>query len=76
MMCRSAILLLWGIAWDVPAFAGTPALKMPLKAKRSVVFDWTGFYLGGHFGYGTGSFGPGTNPSLCRARSFRTVSPA
>jgi len=36
---------------------------MPLKAPalRSV-YDWTGFYVGGHFGYGGGSLGPGTNP--------------
>jgi high affinity Mn2+ porin len=26
------------------------------------VYNWTGFYLGGHVGYGGGSFGPGTNP--------------
>jgi high affinity Mn2+ porin len=36
---------------------------MPLKAPalRSV-YEWTGFYVGGHFGYGGGSLGPGTNP--------------
>ena len=39
------------------------AADMPLKAPalRSV-YDWTGFYVGGHFGYGGGSLGPGTNP--------------
>lgn len=26
------------------------------------VYNWTGFYLGGHVGYGGGSFGRGTNP--------------
>ena len=26
------------------------------------IFSWTGFYVGGHVGYGGGSFGPGTNP--------------
>jgi high affinity Mn2+ porin len=36
---------------------------MPLKAPAyRAVYDWTGFYLGGHVGYGGGSFGPGTNP--------------
>jgi len=36
---------------------------MPLKAAHaSPVYDWSGFYLGGHAGYGGGSFGPGTNP--------------
>src|ERR1700760_5183215 len=46
------------------AGAGTAhAANMPLKAPalRSV-YDWTGFYVGGHFGYGGGSLGPGTNP--------------
>lgn len=38
------------------------AADLPLKAPalRSV-YDWTGFYAGGHFGYGDASFGPGTN---------------
>ena len=46
-----------------PAVAGDiPAKALPLKAKAaSVVYDWTGFYVGGHFGYGGGSLGPGTN---------------
>ncbi|MGZ3409161.1 MAG: carbohydrate porin [Xanthobacteraceae bacterium] len=25
-------------------------------------YSWTGLYIGGHFGYGTGSFGPGAHP--------------
>ncbi len=28
-----------------------------------VAYSWTGWYAGGHFGYGGGSFGPGTNPA-------------
>src|SRR6202171_6111973 len=44
------------IASDLPT-------RLPLKAPvRSVIYDWTGFYLGGHVGYGGGSFGPGTDP--------------
>jgi high affinity Mn2+ porin len=27
-------------------------------------YSWTGGYIGGHFGYGTGTFGPATNPLL------------
>src|SRR3981189_33203 len=39
------------------------AADMPLKAPVfKAVYNWTGFYLGGHVGYGGGSFGPGTNP--------------
>ncbi|MFT4118750.1 carbohydrate porin [Bradyrhizobium sp.] len=39
------------------------AADLPLKATAArSVYDWTGFYVGGHFGYGGGSFGPGTNP--------------
>ena len=35
------------------------AVKAPIPAS---IDDWTGFYVGGHFGYGDASFGPGTNP--------------
>jgi high affinity Mn2+ porin len=39
------------------------AADLPLKAPAlTAVYDWTGFYLGGHVGYGGGSLGPGTNP--------------
>jgi high affinity Mn2+ porin len=62
MKRKSAIVLLWAFAWDVPAFGADATLKVPAKAASSAVFDWTGFYLGGHVGYGGGSFGPGTNP--------------
>jgi high affinity Mn2+ porin len=41
-----------GFAADLPVKA--PVLKS--------IYDWTGFYAGGHFGYGDASFGPGTNP--------------
>ena len=38
------------------------AADMPLKAPAlQSVYDWTGFYVGGHFGYDGGSLGPGTN---------------
>jgi high affinity Mn2+ porin len=40
------------------------AADLPLKAPAlKTVYDWTGFYLGGHVGYGGGSLGPGTNPA-------------
>ncbi len=41
----------------------TVAADLPLKAPAlQTVYDWTGFYIGGHVGYGGGSLGPGTNP--------------
>lgn len=50
-----------GAAWADVASGADAA--MPLKAVRAApVFDWSGLYLGGHVGYGGGSFGPGTNP--------------
>jgi high affinity Mn2+ porin len=41
-------------------------VKTPVRA----IYDWTGFYVGGHFGYGTGAFGPNTNPILNQAVMF------
>ncbi len=41
-------------------------VKTPVRA----VYDWTGFYVGGHFGYGDGSLGPNTNPILGQAVVF------
>jgi len=39
------------------------AADLPLKAPAlKAIYDWTGFYVGGHVGYGGGSFGPDTNP--------------
>ena len=44
-----------------PANAG--GASIPTKAP-ALAYDWTGAYVGGHFGYGGGSFGAGTNPVL------------
>jgi high affinity Mn2+ porin len=44
---------------DAPAAAADMPVKAPVF---KAVYDWTGFYLGGHVGYGGGSLGPGTNP--------------
>lgn len=39
-----------------PAVAADPSATMPLKALATpAASDWTGFYLGGHFGYATGT---------------------
>ena len=38
------------------------AADLPVKAPAiRAVYDWTGFYFGGHFGYSGGSLGPDTN---------------
>lgn len=47
------------LALESPAGAADMRVKAPLPP---ALYDWTGFYLGGHVGYGSGSFGPGTNP--------------
>lgn len=47
------------LALGAPAFAADLKLKAPLLQPA---FDWSGFYIGGHVGYGGGTFGPGTNP--------------
>ncbi len=53
-----------GLGFSVLACDGAAfAADLPLKAPAlKTVYDWTGFYLGGHVGYGGGSLGPGTNP--------------
>jgi high affinity Mn2+ porin len=37
------------------------------RAAPRVVYDWSGYYIGVHFGYGGGGFGPNTNPILGQA---------
>jgi high affinity Mn2+ porin len=55
----SAGLGLGMLALADPAFAA----DMPVKAPALQTLDnWTGFYIGGHFGYGGGSLGADTNP--------------
>jgi len=53
------------LALAKPAAAAEATWKpLPLKGKAAVrqAYDWTGLYIGGHFGYGGGSLGPDTNP--------------
>jgi high affinity Mn2+ porin len=58
---------LGALALDGSARAADLPVRMPLKAQRlQPVYDWSGFYLGGHFGYGGGGFGSGTNPVLAQ----------
>jgi high affinity Mn2+ porin len=52
------------LACDGATFAADLPLKAPaFKAPAfKAVYDWTGFYLGGHVGYGGGGLGPGSHP--------------
>lgn len=34
----------------------------PIKSPSKAIYDWTGFYVGGHMGYGEAGFGAGSNP--------------
>ena len=51
------------LATGSSAWGAEPTSGVLTKASSArAVYNWTGFYLGGHVGYGGGSFGPGTNP--------------
>ena len=58
-------------AADLPRKA--PAFKAPLL---KAVYDWTGFYVGGHFGYGLAALVPTPTRFRCKARCCRTAPPA
>src|SRR3954467_6076227 len=52
--CLLAGIALGAFAVEAPARAAD--IKLPVKAPYlQPVFDWTGFYIGGHTGYGRGS---------------------
>jgi high affinity Mn2+ porin len=54
-----------GLGAASSASAADAPKMMPVKAApASSHDDWSGFYVGGHFGYGGGGFGSGTNPAL------------
>ena len=42
--------------------AALTSLALAGSVTAAFAYDWTGLYIGGHFGYGTGTFGTGTNP--------------
>jgi high affinity Mn2+ porin len=65
--CAFAGIGLGALVLATPATAADIAFKAP--ALQSV-YDWTGFYIGGHFGYGGGGLGPGTNPVLEQSGIF------
>src|SRR5882757_2045942 len=52
--CLLAGIALGAFACDAPARAAD--IRLPVKAPYlQPVFDWTGFYIGGHTGYGRGA---------------------
>ena len=54
--------LVAGLALGALLDGSAVAADLRAKAPRATpAYDWSGFYLGGHFGTGGGSFGPGTN---------------
>jgi high affinity Mn2+ porin len=59
--CLLAGIALGAFGAEAPAHAAD--MKLPVKAPAlTAVYNWTGFYLGAHVGYGNGSLGPATNP--------------
>jgi high affinity Mn2+ porin len=58
----SIVVIALALVGTGPANAGEAA--MSTKAPALPAYDWTGVYIGGHFGYGGGSLGAGTNPVL------------
>ena len=59
------------VALGALSFDAALAADVPLKAPRvATYFDWSGAYVGGHTGYGTGSYGPGTNPLPLQGIAF------
>lgn len=63
------VLATWSaaVAGDVPPNLPVKApvayvTKAPQAPIRPDIYNWTGFYVGGHFGYGDAGFGPGTHP--------------
>lgn len=48
--------------------------KFPVKTRAAATYaNWTGFYFGGYLGYGTGTFGPGTNAVQDQGGIFRST---
>jgi len=50
--------------WLVAPAAITALAGVAVATDKPAAPSWTGLYVGGHFGYGTGTFGNGTQPLL------------
>ncbi len=70
--------LLAGAALAALSIGGAHGADMPLKAPRfERYWDWSGFYVGGHSGYGWGGFWTRHQSATATGHHlFRTVSPA
>src|SRR3954468_23037300 len=53
-----AVIALGALAIDEPAMGA----DLPLEARPQPAYDWSGFYLGAHFGYGDARLGADANP--------------
>ena len=72
---RSWARVVAGVALGLLALdSAATAADLPVKAPvRSVIYDWTGFYFGGHFGYGGGDSAPPPIPFRGKAGCCRTA---
>jgi opacity protein-like surface antigen len=67
----SALVLLWNFTFVILVNGADGNGTLPLKAASELPSsDWTGFYIGGHFGYGTGRFGSDTNAEPLQGAFF------
>jgi high affinity Mn2+ porin len=61
--CLLAGIVTVAVALADPAKSAEAPTALPTKGPAvAPAYSWTGVYVGGHFGYGGGTFGPGTNP--------------
>jgi high affinity Mn2+ porin len=58
---------LTGVTLGVIALDGNAvAADLPMKARLQPAYDWSGFYLGAHVGYGDAKLGPNAIPLLAQ----------
>ncbi len=63
----AATCALTGVTLGIIALDGNAvAADLPMKARLKPAYDWSGFYLGAHVGYGDAKLGPNANPLLAQ----------
>jgi outer membrane immunogenic protein len=70
LLGSAALLLLVGVA----SAADLPLKAMAVKAPPPLVYDWTGFYVGGYYGDALGNQKGGTPPQRPAATAARPTS--